>query len=838
MNSDIIYLIDGTSLCYRSYYAIQLSNSQGFPTGAIYGFFNTLRKIIKKYNIAYLGVCFDVSRKTFRQKKFKEYKIQRPPVPDNLKLQLPRIKELIDHFGITLIEREGFEADDLLASLTKKAQRDQRKVMIISSDKDIYQLLDNKTVSIYDPVKDLVYNEREFKGKYGFAPCNMVDYLALVGDPTDNVPGAKGIGKVGAAELIKRFGSLENIFNHLAELSPALRKNLIQNKKQIKLSKELVTLAEPELNYSWEELKIREARYPKIYKTFRELEFTSLLKEIPSPSLDYEIEVIEGIPRQFTKQIERAGEVVLYVQDNDVYICGTQQDQVYTLKVEEAKDILGNEKIKKISYDVKHIYSLLNNIYPVKGAWFDVKIAGYLINPALPNFTIESLVGHFLSCFVQEVPLRCRGRFILQLYKKLQEEIVKKKLESLFFNVEMPLVKVLSDIETWGIKIDKTFLASFSHKVDDQIQRIKEDIFKIAGKEFNLNSPRQLSTVLFQDLGIPPLKRTKTGFSTNEEVLDKLSQKYPIARFLLQYRELTKLHFTYIIPFLKELGDQHDRIHAQFNQTGTQTGRLSSLSPNLQNIPVKSDFARSIRKSFIPSFDEGVILSCDYSQIELRVLAHLSGDESLIEAFTQGYDIHAHTASLIFDVSIKEVTSTRREVAKRVNFGIIYGMSAYGLAKELKISVEEATSFIENYFLRYPKVKKFIEKMHVEVAKQGYVSTILGRLRYLEGIHNASYDVNEFARRQAVNTPIQGSAADIIKLAMINIYQTLKENNMRSRMIMQIHDELVFDVSPQERESIQKIAKEKMENVISLRVPLTINLKAGKNWCDLAPVVC
>lgn len=836
MSKETIYLVDGTSICYRSFYAIRLSTSRGFPTGAIYGFFNTLRKFIKKYNPTYLGVCFDVSRKTFRQEKFKKYKIHRPPVPDGLKLQIPIIKNLIMYLGIKVIEKEGFEADDLIASLTKKMLQNDFKVMIISSDKDVFQLVKNGVVCIYDPVKDTIYNEKEFMNKYGFSPIYITDYLALVGDPTDNIPGAKGIGKMGASKLIKSFGSLENIFNCLDKVSPSLRESLIQNKDVVFLSKELAQLAEPELDFSYEELKIKEADYSQIYKLFNELGFKSLLRDIPAPALNIGIEIEEGISSKYKERIHKQGELFFYINEEDVYIFACKEPLIFKVNLEEIKDILTNKAIKKISYDFKEIICSLKNKCNLAGIYFDVMIAAYLVNSSLADFGIENLISCFLNIFTKDIPPATMPYFIFELYKFLKKEISRKGLGNLFFEVEMPLIEVLAETESWGIALDKEVLLSFSKEVETNLGKVEEEIFRIVGRKFNLNSPQQLRKILFEELKIAPIKRTKTGFSTDEEVLAKLAEQYPIAQFILKYRELSKLKSTYLAPFLKAAESGDGRLHAEFNQLGTQTGRLRSLSPNLQNIPAKNDFSRGVRKAFISSFGEGLILSCDYSQIELRVLAHFSEDEALLKAFMSDGDVHTYTASLLFGIPGTEVAPYQREIAKRVNFGIIYGMSPYGLAKELGISTEEASSFIESYFLRYSKVKEFIEKIYSEAEKTGHVKTILGRIRYLEGIHSSNHELKEFAYRQAINSPIQGSAADIIKMAMVTIYRELKKQDLSSKIIMQIHDELVFDVRKEELEYVKKIAKDKMENVIKLRVPLKVNVKVGKNWLELENV--
>jgi DNA polymerase-1 len=836
MQKQTLYLVDGTSICYRSFFAIKLSTSKGYPTGAIYGFFNTLKRIIKKFQPLYMGVCFDVSRKTFRQEKFKDYKIQRPPVPGALQSQLSPIKKLIESLGIKIIEKEGFEADDLISSLTQKALKERYKVMIVTSDKDIYQLIHSDKVLVYDPVKDKIYGEDDFIQEYGFIPSSIVDYLALVGDSTDNIPGAKGIGKVGATKLIQAFGSIENIFCNLDKLSPKLRKSLIDNRERVFLSKELASLAQLELEFDWQNLKIGEPDYQQIYKMFKEFEFKSLLAEIPAPSLNVKIDVQENIPPDLKQKILDDGQVIFYCDNEDIYILADDESKVYKGDLNQAREILEDKKIRKISYDLKEIKIRLKERLRLQGLYFDVKIASYIINSTLLDFSMESLVASFLNIFTREILPHTFPYLIFKLYQVLSPQLKGNKLENLFFNIEMPLVEVLADIESWGIKIDRGFLEQLLENVNERAKRVSRQIFQIAGEEFNLNSPQQLREVLYDKLNLPPLKRTKTGFSTDEEVLTKLAPNYPIASLLLEYRELIKLKSTYLIPFLEEAVSCGGRIYAKFNQTGTQTGRLSSSSPNLQNIPAKSELARKVRGAFISSFPEGLILSCDYSQIELRILAHLSEEPALIDAFKKDLDIHRFTASLIFGIPQESVSSSQREIAKRVNFGIIYGMSPYGLAKELNISPQEATSFIDSYFLRYPKVKEYIDRVKQEAQDQGYVMTLLGRTRFLPDLNSPNYEIREFSYRQALNSPIQGSAADIIKLAMVGIHREFKKENLQSKMLIQIHDELVFDVDRRELELVAQLAREKMERALELKVPLKVNLKVGKNWLEMEEI--
>ncbi len=834
MSKKTLYLVDGTALCYRSFFAVKLSTSRGLPVGAVYGFYRTLNKIISKFGPDYIGMCFDVSRKTFRQEKFKEYKINRPPLPDDLKSQIPLIKKLVTSLGIKIVEKKGFEADDVIASLCQKAKQDDLSVVVVSSDKDLCQLIETGRVQVYNCNKDKFVTKDDFLEEYGFGPELMVDYLSLAGDSTDNIPGAKGIGKVGAVKLIKEFGSVEDIFKNLDKISPKIRKILIDNKKMVLLSRELVQLAYPRLEVKCRDLKIEKPDSKGLYEMFCELEFKAFLKSFPAPALNLDLEVKEGVSRKALEQLAKE-DMSLFIQPEGSFVFDKDKKHVYKVLTSMLKEILEDERIKKISYGFKNQLTNLEGI-EAKGLFFDVKIATYLLESALPDYALSTLVSHYLGEHFPEIPAEPTPYFAYQLYRLLSVKLKEEGLDRLFYEVEMPLIPILSKMQKHGVKIQTETLKNLQREVDKKCDNLRGKIFAIAGKGFNLNSPKQLAAILFDDLGITPLKRTKTGYSTNEEVLDKLSSKYPIAGFILEYRHLNKLKTTYILPLIEEVDRNEGMLHAQFNQTGTQTGRLSSSSPNLQSIPVKGEFSQALRKAFIPSSDSGYILSGDYSQIELRILAHLSGDENLIQAFDQNLDIHNFTAGLLFGIKPEKISDLQRNIAKRVNFGIVYGMSSFGLSKELKITPGEAQNFIDDYFNRYPKVKGYISKTCRRVEKEGFVTTILGRRRKLPDINSANIQLREFSRRQATNAPIQGSCADLIKVAMVNIDKELVEKGLETKLIMQIHDELVFDVVSNELDRAKIIVKKHMEGAIKLTVPVKVNLKAGKNWGDMEEV--
>lgn len=834
-SSQQVYLIDGTSLCYRSFYAIRLTNSKGAPCGAIYGFLKTLQKILTKDNPRYVAVCFDVSRKTFRQEKYQDYKIHRPPTPPDLNLQFPVIKKLVKLWGVNLLEKQGFEADDLIADCTQKAKADKKEVVIVASDKDMLQLLDGDSVKIYNYQKDIDITEKNFVKANGHDPKCIIDYLALVGDSSDNIPGAKGIGKVGAKKLINKYKTVENVFDHLSELPPKIKSLLEANRDNIFLSKELVILQPPDWDVSIEDLVKKEPNYEEIYKLYLEYEFKSLLKELPSFKAAT-VKVEKGIPQDKKEYLE-AQEIILSVDRENLYLWSEKNNCVYQGNVDNIKDLLTSVSIRKVFYDYKAQLktALLENI-EIKGPIFDLKVAAYLLDVASLDYELSGLSLKYLGEICEDADLPVTISFISRLYKKMYMQIKEKNLIELCNQVEMPLISVLDQMEKTGVNIDLDTLEQLLVDVEKILQKTKVSVFSIAGHEFNLNSSQQLQKVLFQELKIPTKKRTKTGYSTREDVLQFLAKKNPIAEYLLEYRKLNKLETTYIKPLIEQVKNEKGKLHTTFNQTVTQTGRLSSSAPNLQSIPAKGEFSSALRKAFIPSEKNGYILSADYSQIELRILAHFSKDTQLKQAFIHQRDIHAFTAALLFNVKEQSVTKKQRNFAKRINFGIVYGMSAFGLVKELDVSFQEAEKFIDDYFLRYPGVKKYIEKIYQELENRGYVETLFGRRRYFPEYKSDNPQIKEFACRQAVNTPIQGTCADIIKLAMIEINQQFKEQKLSSKLIIQIHDELVFDVVCKELPKLIEIVRLSMQNVVKLDVPIEVNLKSGKNWGEMQEI--
>lgn len=846
MAKNKLYLIDATAFCYRAFYALKgLSTSFGQPTGAIYGFTNILNKILKTEKPDLLAVCFDVSRDTWRLKRFAEYKIQRPPMPEDLFSQIPLIKEIIQAYGIVIFQKEGYEADDVIASIARIAKTKGLSTTIVSSDKDILQLVNDGTV-VFSPYEDkgVVYDHKRVFARFNVEPSQIPDIIALMGDDVDNIPGVPGIGEKTAVALIKRFGSMEELLTNVEEIEQdKLRKTIKDNIDKIKLSKELSVLNKDiGLDFDLDELKIFKPNFKELFRLFKHLEFKALLKNLPVE--DDEPQELNMVKLQDKEskdlKIDSGDELVLYGQDAQNLIFYAK-DRFFGLDNFscDIKTALSNPLVKKIGHDLKKIKIFLAKADIVlEGLYFDTMLAGYLLSPSKAEYTLANLAWDYLTKTLSTKSMDNQKAIslILELRPKLEQALGDKALFNLFADVEMPLVDVLTQMEINGIKLDLKILEELSGNLEQRLIKLIEDIYEISGCQFNLNSPKQLRDILFVRLKLPVIKKSKTGPSTDEEVLRALSSRHKLPALLVEYRQLMKLKSTYIDTLPGMVSSVTGRIHASFNQAATETGRLSSSNPNLQNIPIKTDIGRNIRRAIIASKPENYLLSCDYSQIELRILAHISGDENLTSAFKVNKDVHKITASLIYGLSEFDITDSMREVAKRVNFGIIYGLTSYGLSRDLGISVEEAQGFIEAYFLRYPRVKEYMQEQIKKAERLGFVTTILGRRRYLPQINNKNQAIRQFAQRQAINTPIQGSASDLIKLAMIQIHNRVKEEKLKSKMIIQIHDELVFDVAPQEIVGFIDLVRDKMEDVLKLDVPIKVVIKKGKNWLEMEEV--
>ena len=843
MTKKSLFLIDATAFCYRAFYALRsLSTSAGQATNAVYGFINILNKVLKEQEPDYLVCCFDLSRNTFRLKKFAQYKMHRPATPDGLISQIPLIKEVVSALGIPIFEKEGFEADDLIAQLARNAVLRSLVVTIVSSDKDILQLV-GKHISVFSPYKDsgVLYDVAKVKERFGVAPKLVVDVIALMGDAADNIPGVPGIGDKTAQKLILEFGSLDKLLKNISKVKPQKVKEMIlEYRQRIKLNMELVRLDQKlDLDLDLKKAKTGQPDNERLASIFKKLEFKKLLGELPDAA-DKVVQTSLGCGNhvELTAMLKHCEEIV---------ICGSSAEDLFfaiddkffsgKLVQSQLQTAISDVRIKKTGHDLKKLKVVLSKTGLIfNGLNFDIMIAAYLLNPSRTSYALEDLALENLGEFIRQGSLEAKETLALiaRLKPQLMKALEEKNLSKLFFDLEMPLVSILAQMEQDGIKLDLELLKNLSHDIEHRLIKLISDIYEASGTQFNINSPKQLGQVLFVKLGLPVIKKTKIGPSTDEEVLKRLTDKHALPVFLLEYRQLTKLKNTYVDALPKLVDPSSGRVHTSFNQTGTETGRLSSSNPNLQNIPIKTDIGAKIRQAIIASGENNCLLSCDYSQIELRVLAHLSGDHTLIEAFSRNQDVHRLTASLIYNLSEAEVKDQMREVAKRVNFGIVYGQSAYGLSKDLDIPVSQAQNFIDAYFLRYPKVREYIDAQIKRAQSEGFVTTLLGRRRYIPEINNKNMGIRQFAQRQAVNTPIQGTASDLIKLAMIKIGAQIKDRVLKAKMILQIHDELVFDLPISELNILAGLVKTEMENVMKLEVPIKVDMKKGANWLEMS----
>ncbi|MBI3008361.1 MAG: DNA polymerase I [Candidatus Omnitrophica bacterium] len=851
-----LFLIDTNFYCYKAYYAIKnLSNSKGQPTNAVYGVVRMLLKLIKDEKPDYIAACFDLKERTFRHKRFEEYKAQRPPMPEGLVSQLPIIKEAILAYNIPIFELEGFEADDVIATLAGKAALRDIEVYVVTQDKDLFQLID-KSIKVWTP-EGIIYDEDAVMEKFGVKPERVVDVIALTGDVSDNIPGVPGIGEKTALTLLKKFGSLESLISSIDDVPRKdIRENLGKYTDRLRQNKELITVdSNVPLEINWDELKFKPPDNKRLFKLFKELEFRTLLKELNmTESIPPETNIktvstkdeLEELIRDLGQKNEFA--LSLNTENNNepgkivgIGICrdkglayyitsSNQLESDYILQ--RMKPIFEDKEIKKLGHDIKHdVVILFNEGIELKGIEFDTMVAGYLLNPSKGSYGLEDLVLEYMDKFVTGGEVR--SNLILLLRDKLYKELKDKGMTDLFYNVEIPMIKVLAAMEINGVAIDVPFLNEMSAELDDKLKGITRDIYEIAGEEFNINSPKQLSHILFDKLNLPVIKRLKTGPSTDVEVLGRLSTQHALPHLLLEYRELSKLKSTYVdvLPLLVNPGTH--RVHTTFNQAGTSTGRISSSKPNLQNIPIKTEIGRKIRRAFVPQDKGWRMMSSDYSQIDLRVLAHISGDENLINAFKNNLDIHRHTASLIFNMKEEDVPDAMRDMAKRVNFGIVYGMSPYGLSKDMGIDAGQAEEFITSYFQRYPGVKRYMESQIEKARSCGYVTTILERRRFIFDINSESPNIRQAAERVAINTPIQGSSADLLKLAMLEIDKYIREYNLKTKMVLQVHDELVFEAPEAEIDVVQEMVIEKMEGAARLKVPIKVEVKVGNNWAEI-----
>lgn len=853
-----IVLVDGNNLLFRSYYATAytgniMRNKEGFPTNGLYGFVNMINKIIHEEKPEYMMVAFDIG-KTFRHEQYDEYKGGRKETPDDLKIQFPVAKKILTAMGIKYLECVGYEADDIIGTISLWCDKDpEYEALIVSSDKDLLQLISDETKVKLLKTKDYIMMDKNtFMDTYGFEPIRMIDLKSLMGDTSDNIPGVKGIGEKGAIKLLSEYGTLDGIYENIDNIGGATKIKLEDGKKDAYYSRELVTIYRdvPLDDITFDDLKYIGENTDELIDIFNDLGFYSFLKKIELPKK-------EDVNTDNFKIISDIKDIVID-EDTAIYLDTTNENyhdaeilgiSLYNSKLscyipydilKNNRDILNNQ-YNKYTYDLKKMLVMFKRYgINVSNVNFDTMISAYLL-----NYDVKDDICYLASTMDYDIPLYnkkeevtaeekarraiLKAKFIYETKDKFISELSREKMTSLFNDIEMPLARVLADMESEGIRVDKQVLIDMGEEIKIKLELITKDIYNYAGCEFNINSPKQLGEVLFDKLKLPFAKKNKVGYVTDADVLKKLAD-YPIVERILEYRALAKLHSTYIEGIINNIRDDN-KIHTIYTQTLTRTGRLSSIEPNLQNIPMRSEYGRLIRKAFLPE-NGCMILSSDYSQIELRVFAHLSEVEDLIDAFRNDIDIHTKTAMDIFNVPEEGVTSNMRRQAKAVNFGILYGISSYGLSEDLGISVKEAKDFINRYFDTYPGVKDYMNKEIEEAKKNGYVKTIMNRKRVISELSSSNFNVKAMGERMALNTPIQGSASDILKKAMVEIDRLFKENNIKSKMLLQVHDELIFNIYNDEIDKVKDIVYNTMTNIYNLEVPLDVHIEIGNNWYE------
>ena len=863
-----IILVDGNNLLFRSYYATaytgnMMKNSKGFPTNGLYGFINMMNRIIKEEDPQYILVAFDKG-KTFRHDKYEVYKAGRQAMPDELKLQFPVAKELLGAMGIKYFEIDNYEADDIIGTMSKIVdEEDEFIATIVSSDKDLLQLIsDEVTVKLLKSNDHIMMTPEVFRETYKVDPIRMIDLKALMGDSSDNIPGVKGIGEKTAISLIEKYGSLENLYNNLDSVTGKTKEKLELDRENAFMSYDIATIfREVPIPFSLDDCKYEGIKRDELFKYLEELEMPSLIRKydlvgeknntLENKEKELIIDDICNLDKnkEFSFFVETRGEV--YSKSEVLGIGVYDGEKGYFIsesEIDEYKDIFNSES-NKYTYDIKKNIVVLNP-YKVKlDVKYDSLIALYLLDYVVKDdisFVAKSF--DYDICLYEDFygSLKRPKEFALEDLRKLaiekakfiyetKEEILNKikeeDLEYLFNDIEMPLSYVLADMELTGIKVNCEYLEKVQVELKEKMEDKEHEIYKLAGSEFNIMSPMQLAKVLFEDLQIPYPKKVKDGkYSTSKDILDKLVDVHPIINLILEYRTLAKLYTNYAVGLLEEVRND-GRIHTIYTQALTRTGRLSSISPNLQNIPARGEYSSLIRSAFIPDSDS-VLLSSDYSQVELRVFAHMSNTENLINAFVEDKDIHTKTASDIYHVSMDEVTKDMRRTAKAVNFGIVYGISSFGLADDLGIDFKEAKSFIDNYLTTYPGIVKFMEDTKAGAYRDGYVKTLMGRKRVIEELQNKNFMIRSSGERMALNTPIQGTAADILKKAMVDIYAEMSKRNLKSKMLLQVHDELVFNVVNEELDEMKELVRTFMENAYKLSVPLKVEIEYGSDWSE------
>lgn len=867
-------IIDGSSLVHRAFYALPLLHTaKGQYTNAVYGFTMMLVKLLDEVKPERIAVAFDKSRVTFRTELFPDYKAQRKPTPGELSEQFPLIKEVLQAYGIFTIEAAGYEADDIIGTMARQAAEDGHEVVIVTGDRDALQLIEPSTRVMLTKkgISDLeLMDVAAFERQYGLSPLQMIDLKGLMGDTSDNIPGVPGVGEKTALKLITEYGSVEAVLENVDRVAGRkLQENLRNHQELALLSKQLATIdrhmplvfAADSYAYTPDAKRLREL--------FVQFEFKTLVAKLPElfPDQADRTEPVMKTAAELLPEIELSGDCVeligriraqgewcfypvaagktpdlvlaglaVYVDGKAVYV------EAQAAGWEELLTLFADSDVRKVTYDAKWMAKLAQSpAGSAGGLYFDVMLAAYLLEPTTAEYSLVELCGKYLSIAAEasvvqgweEQTYACWAASVVHgLFSVLPERLRDGELERLFFAVEMPLTTVLAAMESYGITVDLPNLQRMSEDIAGKVDKLLTEIYQLAGEEFNVNSTKQLGAILFEKLKLPVGKKTKTGYSTDAEVLEKLSGQHPLIDCLLEYRMLTKLKSTYLDGMAGLVNPVTQRVYTTFHQTVTATGRLSSSDPNLQNIPIRTETGRRIRELFVPGAGYQLLMSADYSQIELRILAHMSGDANLKEAFQQNQDIHTRTAAEVFGVPMAAVSAEMRGRAKAVNFGIVYGISDYGLSRDIGVSRKEAGQYIDSYFANYHGVKSFLERVVQEAREEGYVTTLLGRRRYLPEINSTHFNQRAFAERTAMNTPIQGTAADIIKQAMLDVHAVLTGQGLRSRVLLQVHDELVLEVVEEELETVSRLVKAAMEQAVPLSVPMVVDIKTGSNWAQ------
>ncbi len=861
-----LLILDSNSILNRAFYGVRyLSAKDGTPTNAIYGFLNILLKLIKEQEPDYICAAFDVKAPTFRHKQYEGYKAQRKPMPEGLAAQMPLAKDVLRAMGVTILEKEGYEADDIIGTVARLCEESEISCFIATGDKDDLQLASDKTKVILTVTKSgynetIIYDDKAVKEKYHVTPTEFIDVKALMGDPSDNIPGVKGVGEKTAMSLIEKHHSIEYIYENIdgIGLKGAMLQKMKDGREMAFMSKELATInRNTPIEFNAEECVFDGfENNGELYEILKRLELNSIIKKLDLSGGD-NVKENEDIFKDFSYQVGDknmiSGDKVTVVLDFDgdnisSAAVGVGNNAVVLNEQDDIKELLEDDSIAKVMFDVKEAIVKLNGRIDIKNIVDDTAIAAYLVDPAKNEYTIEKLASEYFGTVIEKPEVKQlsllddvetdRSEYLAKcavalgvLNERIGDKIKENGQEKLYQEVELPLVTVLAHLEINGFLVDDNQLKEFADKLGEKIDALTNEIYMLAGEEFNINSPKQLGVILFEKLELKPVKKTKTGYATNADVLEKLRDKHPIVNFIMEYRQLAKLKSTYCDGLTAVVNPNTHRIHSVFTQTVTVTGRLSSTEPNLQNIPTRTELGREIRKMFVAK-DGYVLVDADYSQIELRVLAHIANDETMINAFRNNEDIHAVTASQVLGIPLEDVTKEQRSSAKAVNFGIVYGIGEFSLAQDLHISVKEAKAYIESYLEKYNGVRNYMESIKEQAKKDGYVKTMLNRIRYIPELKSPNYNIRQFGERVALNTPIQGTAADIIKLAMVRVDNRLINEGLKSKLILQVHDELIVEAHKDEVDKVKQILSEEMQGAMELNVPLKVDMSTGHSWYD------